>query len=60
MVVIISCPAPFERLEAVAPTIGDRTTRKPYEQFNFVIARSEATKQSSLCLLFWIASLRSQ
>jgi hypothetical protein len=29
--VIISCPAPFERLEAVAPTIGDRTTRKPYE-----------------------------
>jgi hypothetical protein len=29
---IISCPAPFERLEAsFAPTIGDRTTRKPYE-----------------------------
>jgi hypothetical protein len=32
MVVIISCPAPFERLEALAPTIGDRTTRKPYEK----------------------------
>jgi hypothetical protein len=29
---IISCPAPFERLEALAPTIGDRTTRKPYEK----------------------------
>src|SRR5882757_1000084 len=31
-VVIISCPAPFERLEAFAPTIGDRTIRKPYEK----------------------------
>jgi hypothetical protein len=31
VVVIISCPAPFERLEAFAPTIGDRTIRKPYE-----------------------------
>src|SRR5580704_288084 len=33
MSAIISCPAPFERLEARrgAPTIGDRTTRKPYE-----------------------------
>ena len=31
-VAIISCPAPFERLEASsAPTIGNRTTRKPYE-----------------------------
>jgi len=30
---IISCPAPFERLEvAWTPTIGDRTTRKPYEK----------------------------
>ena len=29
---IISCPAPFERLEVLeTPTIGDRTTRKPYE-----------------------------
>jgi hypothetical protein len=29
----ISCPAPFERLEVLfrAPTIGNRTTRKPYE-----------------------------
>src|ERR1700690_2838534 len=32
MVAIISCPAPFERLEVLAtPTIGNRTTRKPYE-----------------------------
>jgi hypothetical protein len=32
MIAIISCPAPFERLEVVStPTIGDRTTRKPYE-----------------------------
>ena len=32
MVAIISCPAPFERLEVVStPTIGNRTTRKPYE-----------------------------
>src|ERR1700693_5613796 len=32
-VAIISCPAPFERLEAPSrtPTIGNRTTRKPYE-----------------------------
>jgi hypothetical protein len=31
--VIISCPAPFERLEVFwTPTIGDRTTRKPYEK----------------------------
>src|ERR1700722_14029116 len=32
---IISCPAPFERLEVFSrtPTIGDRTTRKPYEDF---------------------------
>src|SRR4029453_9730113 len=29
---IISCPAPFERLEVfLTPTSGDRTTRKPYE-----------------------------
>jgi hypothetical protein len=29
----ISCPAPFERLEVLfgTPTIGNRTTRKPYE-----------------------------
>jgi hypothetical protein len=32
--VIISCPAPFERLEAQTPTIGDRTARKPYEDQN--------------------------
>jgi hypothetical protein len=31
-IAIIGCPAPFERLEAFAPTIGDRTTRKPYEK----------------------------
>jgi hypothetical protein len=31
-ITIIGCPAPFERLEALAPTIGDRTTRKPYEK----------------------------
>ena len=32
MVAIISCPAPFERLEvSLTPTIGNRTTRKPYE-----------------------------
>jgi hypothetical protein len=32
MIVIISCPAPFERLEVFeTPTIGDRTIRKPYE-----------------------------
>jgi hypothetical protein len=32
IVAIISCPAPFERLEVVStPTIGNRTTRKPYE-----------------------------
>src|SRR4051794_6551091 len=31
--VIISCPAPFERLEVFkTPTIGDRTIRKPYEK----------------------------
>src|SRR5439155_5292494 len=31
-IAIISCPAPFERLEVFkTPTIGDRTTRKPYE-----------------------------
>src|SRR5476651_336766 len=31
---IISCPAPFERLEVLwTPTIGNRTTRKPYEDF---------------------------
>jgi hypothetical protein len=33
-IVIISCPAPFERLEVRrTPTIGNRTTRKPYEGF---------------------------
>src|SRR6476660_761873 len=33
IIAIISCPAPFERLEVVStPTIGDRTTRKPYEE----------------------------
>src|SRR5689334_18493826 len=32
IIAIIGCPAPFERLEAFAPTIGDRTTRKPYEK----------------------------
>src|SRR6185312_2635414 len=33
IIAIISCPAPFERLEVVSTsTIGDRTTRKPYEQ----------------------------
>jgi hypothetical protein len=32
MSAIISCPAPFERLEVSStPTIGNRTTRKPYE-----------------------------
>src|SRR6266481_7237121 len=34
IIAIISCPAPFERLEILekrTPTIGDRTTRKPYE-----------------------------
>src|ERR1700761_5051594 len=31
-IAIISCPAPFERLEVLrTPTIGDRMTRKPYE-----------------------------
>jgi hypothetical protein len=31
-VAIISCPAPFERLEVfTTPTIGDRMARKPYE-----------------------------
>src|SRR4051812_11813501 len=34
---IISCPAPFERLEASAPTIGDRAIRKPYEKFESFI-----------------------
>src|SRR5437763_17216014 len=35
MSAIISCPAPFERLEVSStPTIGDRTTRKPYEKEN--------------------------
>src|SRR5690242_3718018 len=40
IVAFISCPAPFERLEAFlssrvrAPTIGDRTTRKPYEEIS--------------------------
>ena len=34
-IAIISCPAPFERLEVFGtPTIGDRTTRKPYEDFD--------------------------
>jgi hypothetical protein len=34
-IAIISCPAPFERLEVFlrTPTIGNRTTRKPYEDF---------------------------
>jgi hypothetical protein len=33
-IAIISCPAPFERLEVgPTPTIGNRTTRKPYETF---------------------------
>ena len=34
-IMVISCPAPFERLEVPlrTPTIGDRTTRKPYEDF---------------------------
>jgi hypothetical protein len=33
MITVISCPAPFERLEVSStPTIGDRTTRKPYEE----------------------------
>jgi hypothetical protein len=32
VIAIISCPAPFERLEVFwTPTIGDRMTRKPYE-----------------------------
>src|SRR6266704_60279 len=31
-IAIISCPAPFERLEALrTPTIGNRATREPYE-----------------------------
>src|SRR2546430_13207834 len=31
-IAIISCPAPFERLEVLrTPTIGNRTTREPYE-----------------------------
>jgi hypothetical protein len=34
MIAIISCPAPFERLEVLkTPTIGNRTTREPYEDF---------------------------
>jgi hypothetical protein len=33
-IAIISCPAPFERLEVLkTPTIGNRTTREPYEDF---------------------------
>jgi len=39
--VIISCPAPFERLEVLkTPTIGDRTTRKPYESERARVGRS--------------------
>jgi hypothetical protein len=31
-IAIISCPAPFERLEVLrTPTIGNRTIREPYE-----------------------------
>jgi hypothetical protein len=33
-IAIISCPAPFERLEVrLTPTIGNRTTRKPLKIF---------------------------
>src|SRR5260221_558002 len=32
-ITIISCPAPFERLGVIStPTIGNRTTRKPYDK----------------------------
>src|SRR6202521_5212737 len=47
-VAIISCPAPFERLEVSrTPTIGDRTTRQPYEDFDW----RHACRQSGSFLL---------
>jgi hypothetical protein len=69
--VIISCPAPFERLEAVAPTIGDRTTRKPYESKRARVGRScffivipgrreAATPESSHVYNFWIPGSLAQ
>jgi hypothetical protein len=40
-VAIISCPAPFERLEVLkTPTIGNRTTRKPYEDLRSAALKS--------------------
>jgi hypothetical protein len=35
-IMVISCPAPFERLEVPwrTPTIGDRRSRKPYEEYS--------------------------
>jgi len=70
MIVIISCPAPFERLEAVAPTIGDRTTRKPYEKTNprrgpvllssFRGAAEAANPESSHVHDFWIPGSLAQ
>jgi hypothetical protein len=44
----------FERSEKVDGRV------KPGHDEVLVIARSEATKQSSFCLHHWIASLRSQ
>src|SRR6266478_8622275 len=39
-IAIISCPAPFERLEVLpTPTIGNRTTRKPYEDLRSAALR---------------------
>ena len=47
MIAIISCPAPFERLEVFStPTIGDRTTRKPYEEVRSA-ALNAADRESS-------------
>jgi hypothetical protein len=44
-IAIISCPAPFERLEVLStPTIGDRTTRKPYA---LAIGGADAADHSS-------------
>src|SRR5215472_9245611 len=47
-VTIISCPAPFERLEASStPTIGNRTIRKPYEECERPAAACRRSKRLS-------------
>jgi hypothetical protein len=68
-VAIISCPAPFERLEVLkTPTIGNRTTRKPYEDFQSAALKSRIAiivsvavqKSASFCREFVVRTSESK